>query len=154
MPEELCHVCCKSHYGSLALHSDPSPYNVDITAKFDLGITFYTQGLSFSGSQMCSVSRGNSGDSLQCGATSMSDGIFDKIFTRFTSILYSQKGAAHTNGSRKEVLSQSGSTSCRRHNRRNLQQQLKRYRHPNEVSHILHISKIDKNGTSKSQKIL
>ena len=50
----------------------------------------------------------------------MSDGIFDKIFTRFTNILYSQKGAAHTNGSRKEVLSQSGSTSCRRHNRRNL----------------------------------
>ena len=26
MPEELCQVCCKSHYGSLALHSDPSPY--------------------------------------------------------------------------------------------------------------------------------
>ena len=26
MPEELCQVCCKSHYGSLALHSDPSPF--------------------------------------------------------------------------------------------------------------------------------
>ena len=25
MPEELCKVCCKSHYGSLVLHSDPSP---------------------------------------------------------------------------------------------------------------------------------
>ena len=25
MPEELCQVCCKSHYGSLAQHSDPSP---------------------------------------------------------------------------------------------------------------------------------
>ena len=27
MPEELCQVCCKSHYGSLALHCDPSPFN-------------------------------------------------------------------------------------------------------------------------------
>ena len=27
MPEELCQVSPKSHYVSLALHSDPSPYN-------------------------------------------------------------------------------------------------------------------------------
>ena len=27
MPEELCHVSPKSHYVSLALHSDPSPFN-------------------------------------------------------------------------------------------------------------------------------
>ena len=26
MPEELCQVSPKSHYVSLALHSDPSPY--------------------------------------------------------------------------------------------------------------------------------
>ena len=28
MPEELCQVCCKSHYFSLALHSDPSPFTL------------------------------------------------------------------------------------------------------------------------------
>ena len=27
MPEELCQVSPKSHYGVLALHSDPSPYD-------------------------------------------------------------------------------------------------------------------------------
>ena len=27
MPEELCQVSPKSHYVSLALHSDPSPFN-------------------------------------------------------------------------------------------------------------------------------
>ena len=27
MPETLCQVCCKSHYVSLAQHSDPSPFD-------------------------------------------------------------------------------------------------------------------------------
>ena len=31
MPEELCQVCCKSHYVSLTQHSDPSPLTVHIT---------------------------------------------------------------------------------------------------------------------------
>ena len=31
MPEELCQVYCKSHYGSLALHSDPSPLVIFLT---------------------------------------------------------------------------------------------------------------------------
>ena len=33
MPEELCQVCCKSHYGSLALHCDPSPYVIYFDEK-------------------------------------------------------------------------------------------------------------------------
>ena len=39
MPEELCQVCCKSHYGSLALHSDPNPYGAISRLYSDLSCT-------------------------------------------------------------------------------------------------------------------
>ena len=106
--------------------------------------TFYTQGLSFSGSKIRSV---NSGNSLQRGATSMSDGIFDKILgSQASSILEKER---HT----PMAVARKSSHKVVRHPTGDLQQQ-KRYRHPNEVSHILHILKIDRNRTSKSQVIV
>ena len=39
MPEELCQVSSKSHYVSLALHSDPSPYDNDGDCDGDSNMT-------------------------------------------------------------------------------------------------------------------